>query len=597
MIEEKGFNLAGALASLARHREHIGLTLRRTVDQLEVDIASPTFIVTVLGEFKRGKSTMLNALLGRDLLPHDVTPTTAAICVLRHSVVPLLIVHRADGAEEHRELLDGALEAYTADADFDPASVDYLEIGIPSDILAGGLVIVDTPGVNDLNHHRSEVAARFVPRSDAVVFVLSAAAPVRRTELEFLDTSVLESGLDRILFVANFADLIEEDELTDLRQRVARRLAPALRGHEPTVVALSASVALDAAVSGDGDLLEQSGLEELRRAVADLADINDRSSVRSRRFLHRTRLGMLGAIAEVEQVLALSQKELDELVEELAIVDSALAKKSERSERLGQWVDDRRSEILQMVRKSLVHLRTRLVEQILDMVDAHKSSDFKEFVEERVPRLLKTACRDWVETHTSSVMALVGQLDQRVSVALGEEFATYVARLRPEGAIQLGAVDISSTQVDDISQAPFHATVAVGGVAALAVAMHAMVFVPVVGIVALPFVTKYYMDRKLTAAKEKAKPELTDAIGHSLSGFSSGVLQAVDDEILAVRVAGEARFDELMSDLRSRIADEIATRQQAQEGQKRNIEAKALALADFRRDLLLIEDALVCPAE
>ena len=105
------------------------------LDLLEVDAASQTFIVTVLGEFKRGKSTLLNALLAQDLLPHDVTPTTAAICVLRYSNERSLVVHWADGREETRELSKDSLETFTAEADFDPERLDYLEIGLPSDLL------------------------------------------------------------------------------------------------------------------------------------------------------------------------------------------------------------------------------------------------------------------------------------------------------------------------------------------------------------------------------------------------------------------------------------------------------------------------------
>jgi len=595
IVEDLGSGVVQIISSLNKHREFTGAVARRMLDLLEVDAASQTFIVTVLGEFKRGKSTLLNALLAQDLLPHDVTPTTAAICVLRYSNERSLVVHWADGREETRELSKDSLESFTAEADFDPERLDYLEIGLPSDLLQGGLVIVDTPGVNDLNHHRSEVAARFVPRSDAVVFVLSAAAPVRRTELEFLDTKILEAGLERILFVANFADLIDQSELADLQERVARRLAPALRGHEPKVVPFSATLGLRSAKSKDRDMAKASGLTQLQLALSDLAKISDRTAVKQRRLLHRCRLCLLAALTDIEQGLALTQKDLGELTKELETVVAALSNKAERSARLGVWIDDRQAEIMSMVRKSLAHMRSRLTEEVLEQVDTHKSGDFKEFVEERIPRMIKNSCRNWVEMHTTSVVALVTQLDQRVSSALGEEFATYIPRLRPEGALSLGQVEIHRTRADDVSNATLHASLMTGGVAALAVAMHAMVFVPIVGIVAVPFVAKYYMDHKLAAAKERARPELADAVERALSTFSDGVIAAVDSEILAVRWAAETRFDELMMDLRNRITDEIEVRRHQKETEEQRLSKGEAALVDLKQNLKEIEGLLASP--
>jgi predicted GTPase len=149
-----------------------------TIETIFSDLGSADCNVVVVGEFNRGKSTLVNAFLGEAILPCDVVPTTANIHKIRYSDNPKLKVYGRNGRVEEEAMTARQLRAFAAGNDLNADDVEFLELGLPLPQLEG-LCIVDTPGVNDLNAHRCEVTYSFVPRADAVVFLLDARSPVR----------------------------------------------------------------------------------------------------------------------------------------------------------------------------------------------------------------------------------------------------------------------------------------------------------------------------------------------------------------------------------------------------------------------------------
>jgi len=105
------------------------------------------FHLVVLGEFNHGKSTFVNALLGSDILPAGITPTTAAINHVVYAPSPTAKVVLNTG--ESRLLDPSQLKEWVTVAGGHAAEVAFVELGFPSDLLTNNVVLVDTPGVND----------------------------------------------------------------------------------------------------------------------------------------------------------------------------------------------------------------------------------------------------------------------------------------------------------------------------------------------------------------------------------------------------------------------------------------------------------------
>src|SRR5262245_4890501 len=232
---------AALLAELGRLADLAGTIGMKTLRSDLVETRIPKlederFALVVLGEFNHGKSTFVNALLGSDVLPTGITPTTAAINhVVWSSHVKARVV-TSDG--ESTSLTPGEIKEWVTVAGGHAGEVAFVELGYPSEILANNVVLVDTPGVNDLNEQRAEVTYGYVPRADAVIFLLDAGQALKDSEREFLSSHVLEGSRERMIFVLGKMDMLNTDEKTAVTQYVKEGLAKL--NPDPVVFPLSA---------------------------------------------------------------------------------------------------------------------------------------------------------------------------------------------------------------------------------------------------------------------------------------------------------------------------------------------------------------------
>ena len=563
----QSINPADLIASLREHEAEVGEVAKADLANFERFALSETFVVAIIGEFKRGKSTLLNALLGQSLLPTDVTPTTATINVIRFSQEPVLIVHHADGKVEPREFSQAALWEFTAEADFDPDTLDYIEIGLPSPLLASGMVLVDTPGVNDLNEHRSEIAYRFLPRSDAAIFLLSATHPFTKSEKDFLQTNVLGEGLSKIAFVVNFADELDEDEPESVVAGIRNRLAPVVGTSDPLLFLASASVANEARERDDTELWTASGVATLEEHLRSLASNEERRAAKEARIIHRASATAKAFVSDLEQRIALGRQTVESLTEELHIIQVALDGKAKRMAALDEWLSDREAEVLAMTRKSLLKFKDDTREIILEAVESYHGSDFKVFIESELPKRVKQYCKFWIESHAAPLSTLLAGIDNQVVTALGEEFEEVVLRLRPEKELRIGESNALRLEADDVSKTPLRSGLIAGGAAGLLILMTGgtgTFLLPVIGMAGLPFLSKAMTEQHIAHAKQKLRPQLTEALDAALEGFGERVVAAVSENIAELRSSAEERYEELLAELKGRVDAEIASRRATQ---------------------------------
>ena len=164
--------VVAALRSLADVANELGTrTLRDRIDREFVrKLEEDRFHLVVVGEFNHGKTTFVNALLGERALPVGVTPTTATIHHIRWAVRPEAFVVDASG--ERRAIPFEQAKTFAVGGGAPTDGVDHLEIGYPAPLLEERILLVDTPGVNDLSLQRADVTYSYIPRADAVLFLL-----------------------------------------------------------------------------------------------------------------------------------------------------------------------------------------------------------------------------------------------------------------------------------------------------------------------------------------------------------------------------------------------------------------------------------------
>jgi GTP-binding protein EngB required for normal cell division len=177
----------------------------------------------VLGEFKRGKSTLLDALVGEALLPTGVIPVTAVPTEVSYGPPGITVVH-FDGTR--RPLGSGEDLADFVTESRNPANarqVARVEVQREAPLLATGLVLVDTPGIGSIHTHSDLVAGLAVKETDAAMVVLSADAPFSERELTLLKS--LAARQSPTFFVLNKIDHLSGDELDQMRQFVSEAIS------------------------------------------------------------------------------------------------------------------------------------------------------------------------------------------------------------------------------------------------------------------------------------------------------------------------------------------------------------------------------------
>ena len=172
---------------------------------------SGRFHVLLLGVFSTGKSTLLNALVGAPVLPAKVNPCTALPTSLEHADTPRATVMLRDGSTESMELpafvkrfqLDD-VEGKGADRFGD---VVRATVGVPLPLLRDGVVLIDTPGLDD-DERRTARTLAAIPQADAVIVVLNAARFLGDLERRILRYHVLPHGLVNLFFPVTMVDLL-----------------------------------------------------------------------------------------------------------------------------------------------------------------------------------------------------------------------------------------------------------------------------------------------------------------------------------------------------------------------------------------------------
>jgi hypothetical protein len=281
------------------------------LDDTRRRIAEGRLRVAALGQFKRGKSTLLNALMGTALLPTGVTPITAIATFIEGGKAARLRIER-DASKAALEFTDaadfaGALARYVSEK-HNPENregVRRVELTLPSNAFVDSVVLVDTPGVGSTFVHNTRAAEAALADCDVGIFVVSADPPITEVETRYLDE--VRRSIPKIFFVLNKVDLLEDDERAAAGGFLAEVLAAKLGPENPVrIFAVSAKRALAAKRQGDAAALAASGLAELERALAVELASEKRAIVFA--------AGRARATALVEQLLYHAELELKALL-------------------------------------------------------------------------------------------------------------------------------------------------------------------------------------------------------------------------------------------------------------------------------------------
>lgn len=274
-------------------------------------LVTNSFNLVVLGQFKRGKTTLINSLIGKEVLPSSVVQLTSIVTILRFSQEIRCIIFMEDGSE--REISVEELPRYVTEKE-NPGNVRRVRCAIieyPSPFLEAGMMLVDTPGVGSTFLHNTETTYGFLDHLDAALFLMSADVPISQVEKELLDT--IKDSTQKIFFVLNKIDNLTSNEMEEIvafNKQVLEEMGFAVHKIWP----ISAREALKAKIINNDVQLLQSGLLELADALGSFLSSEKGKIVlnttisKTQRFISRK----LSQIAIEKRTLEASGEELED---------------------------------------------------------------------------------------------------------------------------------------------------------------------------------------------------------------------------------------------------------------------------------------------
>ena len=280
------------------------------LEELKRKLQSNNFKVLVIGEFKRGKSTFINALLHEEILPAYSVPCTAIINEIKYSKEKKAIIYFKDNPQNLPDGLDQKIKDYirfhSSDGHIPPLTVnieelesyvtitdvekdqneavaespfDKAEIYVPLDLCQDGIEIIDSPGLNE-HSTRDKVTNDYASKVDAMIFVLLCQPLASGSELASID-EFRKCGHENIFFICNSFDLIREKERPRVIAMAQNRLGSRTNLGEKGLHFVSSLEALEARLDLPEDKAreEASNFPKMEMALTDFL-VNDRGKIK-----------------------------------------------------------------------------------------------------------------------------------------------------------------------------------------------------------------------------------------------------------------------------------------------------------------------------
>jgi len=228
-------------------------------EDLFARLADDRFNVAVVGQFSRGKTSLMNAMLGTERLPMGVVPITSVITTVQYGTDERAIIEYAERRLPSHIKLEELSEFVTQHHNpGNEKGIRFARIELPAEILREGFYLIDTPGLGSAILENTRTTEAFLPQADAFVIVTSYDSPLSEDELRLL--TGLRTSSRRCFIVINKMDLVDPDERRTVEDHIRQQLRSEQDASPVEFFAMSARDAIIANRTNDVAKLKASGV-------------------------------------------------------------------------------------------------------------------------------------------------------------------------------------------------------------------------------------------------------------------------------------------------------------------------------------------------
>jgi len=274
-FQEKSFYADGFLGEVQKIRTrllheqfHPSIQLKSVLDKQCRRVKYPIEIA-IVGQFSSGKSTFLNALLSKDILPTGITPVTSKVIFINYGEEYKLKITNYSGAQEYAPI--EAISEFSDQRKAEVSSIKYLTLYAPVEMLKD-ISFVDTPGLNSQSKSDTEVTKKVLRDVGGIIWLTLIDNAGKLSELEVLD-EFMESFQSKSLCLLNQKDKLEDEQIETALQYVKEKFSK----YFAKIIPISSKMALESRASHKNILLEQNYKQIIQDFAAKLKEENPES--------------------------------------------------------------------------------------------------------------------------------------------------------------------------------------------------------------------------------------------------------------------------------------------------------------------------------